>query len=253
MTTDMTSIKFWEFESHKNIGYITKEKFDSFSINFYQCKLLTSDNICIDITDIMSNMSQQKYIWLDENPTQFTSFTFSPDYKVLLAIIDDNSAITYNCSNGSVIKKWKINLPNWSRACQMVPETSSIGVIATKSYNKIIKIWDYLTGTDLTTFQDFDVNNFSFSKYGNFLAAGTTEGEEIVRVWNLKTLDDYKLYYKQEEGETKNININTYVKIYSENKTDIKGSTREDSIDSFCCASFLSCRSTGGEAEQRRP
>ena len=35
MTTDMTSIKFWEFESHKNIGYITKEKFDSFSINFY--------------------------------------------------------------------------------------------------------------------------------------------------------------------------------------------------------------------------
>ena len=233
MTTDMTSIKFWEFESHKNIGYITKEKFDSFSINFYQCKLLTSDDICIDITDIMSNMSQQKYIWLDENPTQFTSFTFSPDYKVLLAIIDDNSAITYNCSNGSVIKKWKINLPNWSRACQMVPETSSIGVIATKSYNKIIKIWDYLTGTDLTTFQDFDVNNFSFSKYGNFLAAGTTEGEEIVRVWNLKTLDDYKLYYKQEEGETKNININTYVKIYSENKTDIKGSTREDSIDSL--------------------
>jgi hypothetical protein len=77
------------------------------------------------------------------------------------------------------------------------------------------------------------VNNFSFSKYGNFLAAGTTEGEEIVRVWNLKTLDDYTLFYKPEDSENKNINKNTYVKIYSGNKTDIKSSTREDSIDTL--------------------
>ena len=68
----------------------------------------------------------------------------------------------------------------------MVPETSSIGAIATKSYNKIIKIWDYLTGTDLSTYEGFDVHNFSFSKNGVFLAGGTTEGEEIVRAWNLK-------------------------------------------------------------------
>ena len=231
MTTDMTTIKFWDLENYNYIGIITKEKFDSFSINFGQCKLLTSDDICIDITDIMRNLSQQKYIWLDLNPTQFTSFTFSPDYKVLLAIIDEYSAIAYNCSNGEVIKKWKINIPNWSRACQMVPETSSIGVIATKSYNKIVKIWDYLTGTDLSTFKDFDVNNFSFSRYGNFLAAGTTEGEEIVRVWNLKTTDEYSLSYKNEDSEKKN--KNTFVKIYSENNIDIKGSKREDTIESL--------------------
>ena len=231
MTTDMTTIKFWDLENYNYIGIITKEKFDSFSINFGQCKLLTSDDICIDITDIMRNLSQQKYIWLDLNPTQFTSYTFSPDYKVLLAIIDEYSAIAYNCSNGEVIKKWKINIPNWSRACQMVPETSSIGVIATKSYNKIVKIWDYLTGTDLSTFKDFDVNNFSFSRYGNFLAAGTTEGEEIVRVWNLKTTDEYSLSYKNEDSEKKN--KNTFVKIYSENNIDIKGSKREDTIESL--------------------
>ena len=231
MTTDMTTIKFWDFENVKSIGCITKEKFDSFSINFCQCKLLTSDDICIDITDIMNNLSQQKYIWLDLNPTQFTSFTFSPDYKVLLAIIDEHSAIAYNCSNGDVIKKWKINLPNWSRACQMVPETSSFGVIATKSYNKIIKIWDYLTGTDLSTFKGFDVNNFSFSRYGNFLAAGTTEGEEIVHVWNLKTTDEYSLYFRKTDDEIKN--INTFVKIYSENINDIKSSKREDTIESL--------------------
>lgn len=39
----------------------------------------------------------------------------------------------------------------------MVPETSNIWVIATKSYNKIIKIWDYLVGIDLSTITEFDV------------------------------------------------------------------------------------------------
>ena len=200
MTTDMITIKFWDFENSQknsqNIGYIHKEKFNSFSINFSQCKLLISDDICIDISDIRTDRSQQDYIWLDLNPTKFSSFSFSPDYKVLLAIIDEHSAIAYNCTNGSVIKKWKIELTNWSRACQMVPETSSIGAIATKSYNKIIKIWDYLTGIDLSTYEGFDVNNFSFSKNGTFLAAGTTEGDEIVRAWNLKNNNQYSFFLK---------------------------------------------------------
>ena len=234
MTTDMTTVKFWDFETSQetseNIGYIQKEKFNSFSINFSQCKLLTSDDICIDITDIRNDRSQQEYIWLDLNPTAFTSITFSPDYKVLLAIIDEHSAIAYNCSNGSVIKKWKIDLPNWSRACTMVPETSSIGAIATKSYNKKIKIWDYLTGTDLSTYDGFDVHNFSFSKDGIFLAGGTTEGEEIVRVWNLKNGDHYSFYFREDQNEEKVNNRNTFVKIHTDNSSN-DSSNREDNID----------------------
>ena len=237
MTTNMTTIKFWDFEySLKNagsVGYIHKEKFSSFSINFSQCKLLTSDDICIDISDIRKDKHQQDYIWLDLNPTQFTSFSFSPDYKVLLAIIDEHSAIAYNCSNGTVIKKWKNNLPNWSRACQMVPETSSIGAIATKSYDKIIKIWDYLTGIDLSTYEGFDVNNFSFSKNGTFLAAGTTEGDEIVRAWNLKDGTQYSFFFKDnldEEEEVKN--KNTLVIIHSENSGN-DSSNKEDKIDNL--------------------
>ena len=224
MTTDMISVKFWDFENSENIGFIHKEKFNSFSINFPQCKLLTADDFCIDITDIKNNLSQQKFIWLDLNPTKFTSFSFSPDYKVILAIIDEFSAISYNCSNGNVIKKWKILLPNWSRACQMVPETSHIGVIATKSYDKIIKIWDYLSGTDLSTFKGFDVNNFSFSKYGTFLAAGTTEGEEIIRAWNLKSGEEYKFYYREEDM----LNKNTFVKIHSDNNSEVKEDNMEN-------------------------
>ena len=236
MTTDMTTVKFWDFENSqqdsKAIGYIRKEKFNSFSINFSQCKLLTSDDICIDITDIRNDRSQQEYIWLDLNPTEFTSFTFSPDYKVLLAIIDEHSAIAYNCPNGSVIKKWKIDLPNWSRACTMVPETSSIGAIATKSYNKIIKIWDYLTGTDLSTYEGFDVHNFSFSKNGVFLAGGTTEGEEIVRAWNLKDGTKYSFYFRESENEEKVKNRNTFVKIHTDNSNN-DSTNREDKIENL--------------------
>ena len=126
-----------------------------------------------------------------------------------MAKIDEHTAISYNCNTGEVIRKWKINLPNWSRACEMVPETSNIGVIATKSYNKIIKIWDYLTGTDLSTFTEFDVNNFSFSKDGNYLAAGTVEGTEIARVWSLVNGDEFIYNY----SECKNNNKNTFVNI----------------------------------------
>ena len=233
MTTDMETIKFWDFENSQNgsdIGYIFKEKFNSFSINFEQCKLLTSDDLCIDITDIKEKSTPEEYIWLDLNPTEFTSFSFSPDYKVILAIINEHSAIAYNTSEGYVIKKWKNNLDNWARACQMVPETSSIGVIATKSSNKIVKLWDYLTGSDLSTFKGFDVHNFSFSKKGNFLAAGTVGGEEIARAWNLKDGTEYHFYYKYSENEVKN--KNTFIKIHYHNDNN-DSSIKEDQIENL--------------------
>ena len=234
MTTDMETIKFWDFENSQNnskdIGYIFKEKFNSFSINFEQCKLLTSDDLCIDITDIKEKSTPEEYIWLDLNPTEFTSFSFSPDYKVILAIINEHSAIAYNTSEGYVIKKWKNNLDNWARACQMVPETSSIGVIATKSSNKIVKLWDYLTGSDLSTFKGFDVHNFSFSKKGNFLAAGTVGGEEIARAWNLKDETEYHFYFKDSENEVKN--KNTFIKIHYHNDNN-DSSIKEDQIENL--------------------
>ena len=233
MTTDMETIKFWDFENSQNgsdIGYIFKEKFNSFSINFEQCKLLTSDDLCIDITDIKEKSTPEEYIWLDLNPTEFGSFSFSPDYKVILAIINVHSAIAYNTSEGYVIKKWKNNLDNWARACQMVPETSSIGVIATKSSNKIVKLWDYLTGSDLSTFKGFDVHNFSFSKKGNFLAAGTVGGEEIARAWNLKDETEYHFYFKDSENEVKN--KNTFIKIHYHNDNN-DSSIKEDQIENL--------------------
>ena len=203
MTTDMTNFMFWDLNKRILMGNIYKEKFNSFSVNFYQSKLLVSDDICIDLTDISDSRCEQKYIWLDLNPNKFMSYVFSPDYQVLLAKINEHYAISYNCKNGNVIKKWNINLPNWYIACEMVPENSKYGVIATKSYNKIIKLWDYMTGTDLSTFTGFDVYKFAFSKDGKLLAAGSVEGKEIARVWDISFGKTYKFNY---EGEHNNKN-----------------------------------------------
>ena len=208
MTTDMSNVEFWDLKNRKLMGNIIKEKFHSFSVNFSQSKLLVSDDICIDLTDISDNRAEQKYIWLDLNPNKFMSYVFSPDYKVLLAKIDEYSAISYNCTNGNVIKKWKINLPNWYKTCEMAPENSKYGVIATKSYNNIVKLWDYLTGTDLSTFIGFDPNKFAFSKNGQLLAAGTVKGREIARVWNISYEKIYKFYF-----DGGNNNKNTIVNI----------------------------------------
>ena len=38
----------------------------------------------------MNNKEEQKIIWLDLNPEKFESFSFSPDYKVILAKIDEH-------------------------------------------------------------------------------------------------------------------------------------------------------------------
>ena len=62
MTTDMRNVEFWDLKNKKLMGNIIKEKFDSFSVNFSQSKLLVSDDICIDLTDISDNRAEQKYI-----------------------------------------------------------------------------------------------------------------------------------------------------------------------------------------------
>ena len=201
MTTNMINIQFYDLETGKDEGYIRKEKFFSFSVNFPQSTLITCDNICIDLTNISDKKTEQSFVWLDKNPEKFLNFTFSPDYKVLLAIIDENRAISYNCITGEVIKKWNINIENWYLACKMVPETSKLGVIATKSYNNITKIWDYLSGTDLSTFENFNVYYYAFSKNGYLLGAGTVEGEEIARVWDLTNADSKSFYYKNHKNK----------------------------------------------------
>jgi hypothetical protein len=74
MTTDMAKIDFYNLKYRKLVGNIYFQKFESFSVNFSQSKLLVSDNKCIYLTDISDYRAEIKYLWQKEkleNPGKF--------------------------------------------------------------------------------------------------------------------------------------------------------------------------------------
>ena len=65
---------------------------------------------------------------------------------------------------------------DWSIACEMAPETSKIAVIATKSNDQTIKLWDYNNGNEVLALSGYNVHSFNFSEDGRLLACGAREG-----------------------------------------------------------------------------
>ena len=129
--------------------------------------------------------------------TSFETFVLCPTFTVLLAIIDEHNAILYDTQTGKVIKKWKNELPKWNQTCQMAPETSQAAIVATKSTDDKVKIWNYYNGSEIMTLTGFNANMFSFSPKGNLLAAGGKRGYEIARVWDLTTGNFNSLNYEE--------------------------------------------------------
>ena len=212
ISTDMLTISFWDLNNRNNDNVLFKEKFTSIDINFKKHLLSVVDDLCINITDLEESESNipEKFIWLNENPKKFLYFTFSPDFKVLLATLDENNAISYNTETGRVIKKWRNMEDDWSMACEMAPETSQIAVIATKSDSKTIKIWDYNNGNEVLSLINYNVHSFNFSENGQLLACGAREGKEIARLWDLTDSSYSSFFY-----EGKNNNLYTIVNLTS--------------------------------------
>ena len=197
ISTDMLTVTFWNLNERNNDNVLFKEKFNSMDINFNKELLSVVDDLCINITDYKEyeNDVTEKFIWLNENPTKFLYFTFSPDFKVLLATLDENNAISYNTETGRVIKKWKNMEDDWSMACEMAPETSQIAVIATKSDPNTIKIWDYNNGNEVLSLLGYNVHSFNFNSNGQILACGAREGNEVARLWDLTDSQYISFYY----------------------------------------------------------
>jgi WD40 repeat protein len=208
--TDMSTISFWDLKSKNNDNVIFKEKFTSIALNFKKKLLCIVDDLCINITNLedSENNNTEKFIWLNDNPKKFLYFTFSPDFKVLLATLDENNAISYNTETGRVIKKWRNMEDDWSMACEMAPETSQIAVIATKSDPKTIKIWDYNNGKEVLSLTDYNVHSFNFNENGQLLACGAREGEEVARIWDLTDCSYSSFFFKG-----KNNNLYTIVNL----------------------------------------
>ena len=188
MSTDMININFHKLNVDNEDNTIYKEKFSDVNINFNKNLIVTVDDLCINITYFGDNEKEEeieRFIWLNENPSKFLFFSFSPDFHVILATLDENNAISYNTKTGRVIKKWRNMEDDWSMACEMAPETSQIAVIATKSDPNTIKIWDYNNGNEVLSLFGYHAHSFSFSADGKLLACGAREGEEIARLWDL--------------------------------------------------------------------
>ena len=197
ISTDMNNIIFWNLKEKNNYTVLLKEKFTSIDINFEKKLLVIADDLCINITDFQDEENEvpEKFIWLNENPKKFLYFSFSPDFKVLLATLDENNAVSYNTETGRVIKKWRNMEDDWSMACEMAPETSQIAVIATKSDSKTIKIWNYNNGSEVLTLTGYNVHSFNFSENGQLLACGARNGNEIGRIWDLTDSEYISFFY----------------------------------------------------------
>lgn len=183
------------------VGTILKEKFHSFSVDFDNNILITVDNVAVNITNFYRNTEQ--FIFVDENVTKFQSYSFSPDYEYILAIIDEHRAVIYSLETGRVIKKWNNICEKWSDCCIMAPPTSETAIIATKSTKDEVKIWSYQDGSDVSTLPGFDVASLCFNESGKYLAAGGKEGEEIVRVWNLENGNYFSIKHENRNRNTK--------------------------------------------------
>ena len=187
MSTDMLNINIHKLNVDNEDNNIFKEKFSDVNINFNKNLIVTVDDLCINITYCGDDEKEEveRFIWLNENPSKFMYFSFSPDFHVILATLDENNAISYNTKTGRVIKKWRNMEDDWSMACEMAPETSQIAVIATKSDQNTIKIWDYNNGNEVLSLFGYHAHSFSFSSDGKLLACGAREGEEVARLWDL--------------------------------------------------------------------
>lgn len=200
MSTNNRDIYFWNFGQQK-LGSVYKEDFYECSIFFENGKVLTVDEICINITDYSDGDKDELFIWLNKNPTKFESFNFSPEFSYLLTKINEHEAVLYNCNTGHAVKKWKNSLPLWNHAVLIAPETSQTAIIATKSTNDIAKIWDYQNGNEIMTLVGFNVYNFCFSPAGNLLACGGFEGTEMARVWDLTSDTKFESFNHQGQNE----------------------------------------------------
>ena len=181
--TNMRNLSIYDIEKQDIIGTILKERFKEFHIDFNNEKLIIIDNISINIHDYTNENTPEQYIWLNKNPTRFIDVKFSSDFSILLAKIDNNSAIAYDCDTGKVIKKWQNISDRW---VDFAITEHGGNKIASKSDFFLVKVWDYISGREDGTFYGFDSHSICFSGNGNYLACGAKNGPEIARIWDIE-------------------------------------------------------------------
>ena len=181
--TNLRNLTIYDIEKGETIGTILKEKFNEFRIDFNNEKLIVIDDICINIHDYTDGGIPEQFVWLNKNPTSFIDVKFSPDFKFLFGLTENNNVILYDLNTGLIIKKWKNIEKNWKNFT--ISEGSTYKTASTSNIF-LVKIWGYITGREEATFYGFDSYSFNFSIDGNYLACGAKNGPEIARIWNIE-------------------------------------------------------------------
>ena len=186
--TNMKYLNLYNLESQETIGTILKDPFNEFKIDFENKKIITINDICINIHDYSKENLPEKFVWLNRNPTHFIDIKFSKDFSILIGKIDNNNAVAYDCETGKIIRKFQNFEEEYSVSCEIAPTNSAnLTNIVSKSGKHSISIFNYLNGREDTTFYGFDAYSFCFSEDGSLLAVGAKNGPECARLYNVNS------------------------------------------------------------------
>ncbi len=209
--TNMKYLNLYNLESQDTIGTILKDPFNEYKIDFGNKKIITINDICINIHDYSKEKQPEKFVWLNRNPTHFVDIKFSKDFKILIGKIDNNNAVAYDCETGKIIRKFQNFEEDYSVSCEIAPtNTANLTNIASKSGKHSISIFNYLNGREDSTFYGFDAYSFCFSEDGSLLAVGAKNGPECARLYNINSGQ-----YITFEFNGSNYNFHTMVHITS--------------------------------------
>ena len=209
--TNMKYLNLYNLETQDTIGTMLKDPFNEYIVDFANKKIITIDDICINIHDFSNQKLPEKYVWLNKNPTHFVDIKFSKDFKILIGKIDNNNSVAYDCETGKIIRKFQNFEEDYSISCEIAPTNlSNSTYIASKSGKHSISIFNYLNGREEGTFYGFNAYSFCFSSDGSLLAVGARNGPEIARLYNINSGQ-----YVTFEYNGNNYNFHTIVNITS--------------------------------------
>ena len=209
--TNMKYLNLYNLENQDTIGTILKDPFNEFKIDFGNKKIITINDICINIHDYSKEKQPEKFVWLNRNPTHFIDIKFSRDFKLLIGKIDNNNSVAYDCETGKIIRKFQNFEKEYSISCEVAPTNkSNLTNIVSKSGRHSISIFNYLNGREDSTFYGFDAYSFCFSDDGSLLAVGAKNGRECARLYNVNSGQ-----YITFDFDGNNYNFHTVVNISS--------------------------------------
>ena len=186
--TNMKYLNLYNLETQDTLGTMLKAPFNEYKVDFINKKIITIDDICINIHDYSNQKLPEQFVWLNKNPTHFVDIKFSKDFKIMIGKIDNNNSVVYDCATGKVIRKFQNFEEDYSVSCVIAPtNVTNLTNIVSKSGKHSISIFNYLNGREDGTFYGFNAYSFCFSADGSLLAVGAVNGPQIARVYNINS------------------------------------------------------------------